>query len=64
MTVSSVVDQKVEARGSKLCESLFHSIDKGIERSDVAGIELQRSLPLPHPSRRQQPLPHRLYGCE
>lgn len=43
VAVSSVVDQNVEARGSKPCEGLFHAIDNSIERSDVAGIERQRN---------------------
>ena len=40
--VTSVVDQKVETRGSELGECILHAFDKGVERSNIAGVQLQR----------------------
>jgi len=41
--VASVVDQKVETRGSELGECVLHAFDKGVERSNIAGVQLQRN---------------------
>src|ERR1700677_5047592 len=41
--VASVVDQKVEARGSELGECVLHPFDKGVERTNIAGVQLQRN---------------------
>jgi hypothetical protein len=40
--VARVIDQKVETRRAEFGEGVFHAADKGVERRDVACIELQR----------------------
>src|SRR6202451_4895530 len=40
--VTSVVDQKIETRSSELGECILHAFDKGVERSNIAGVQLQR----------------------
>src|SRR5271154_1714073 len=41
--VASVVDQKVETRRSELDECVFHASDKGVERRNIASVQLQRN---------------------
>ena len=41
--IASVIDQEVETRGSELGECVFHAVDKGVERSDVTTIQMQRN---------------------
>jgi hypothetical protein len=40
--ITGIIDQEIEVRSSKLFDSGFGVIDKSIERSNIASIQLQR----------------------